>query len=464
VVCGLPPGAIWSLEGMMKFDDLSGKQEAMRLRQKNSKQEAKTQRNVLPEPAPSGEVEGKSSQPCQQSRPCATCGNETTNPRFCSRSCASINKTTQPTLRLQGECARCWVALSRKKEYCLDCIPALTAEKDERRRRLLQNYQSWLTPTGEQKEAPIPQVTSTILIKTYAGIHGHELVLTPERPAGELIDALIAICFSRPPYLHEHDALRYISLLNELRGFRTIQPYSPKYPSPETTLDKLQIDHLAPALQHWVYSYFREGHHEMMPAYALDTARFVQAFIGQESSYVADRQTTGEPTDNWKLEPLVMMRKDGYWARSQLLFDTSFKRDFSRRFGPRVRCQVPDGGSLNLREYPWLKELPRWKSGDRFVFRINRCHLTADSWDQGLDLFTCEEKHKPHFDLMEEFQFYGEIYPNEFTVRITGTVPGRWITDAARYSRGDELFVPVPRWSPQISQATETSHEAPPQL
>ena len=48
--------------------------------------------------------------------------------------------------------------------------------------------------------------------------------LTCENTAGELIDQLIGICFAQPPYLRKADAMRYVSLLNELRAFECIVP------------------------------------------------------------------------------------------------------------------------------------------------------------------------------------------------------------------------------------------------
>ena len=55
-------------------------------------------------------------------RKCETCGRPTSNPRFCSRSCAAVtNNAASPKRRPEGECQRCQTTISRSKRYCEAC-------------------------------------------------------------------------------------------------------------------------------------------------------------------------------------------------------------------------------------------------------------------------------------------------------------------------------------------------------
>src|ERR1700688_4539871 len=93
-------------------------------------------------------------------RKCETCGRETSNPRFCSRSCAAVtNNVAFPKRKPEGECERCWTAISRRKRYCEACETIVKAGKVEQQRRLEENYQSWLTPNGERGEGPVVQMS-----------------------------------------------------------------------------------------------------------------------------------------------------------------------------------------------------------------------------------------------------------------------------------------------------------------
>jgi hypothetical protein len=430
----------------MKPEELARAQEEMRLRRKTVK-EPKPQPTASRQHVPAAAVQQRDSACTAQSHHCATCGQETTNPRFCSRSCAATsNKLAQS--RVRGECARCWVALSSRKKYCPECSAVIAAEEDERQHRKEMNYRSWLTPSGELREAPILQITSTVVFESHRNFDRDNVILTPERPVSELIDLLIGVCFNHPPYLREADTLRYVSLLHELRGFKTQDYYARENPRKDTTAGNLKIDRLAPILENWVRSYFvGDDHHAMMPAYALDAARFLQMQIASPGGDVLERQG---PDDGpyWKLEPLVILREGSLWDRYDL-FGRSFRAEFSRSFGPLVRCTVPEGGSLKLNDYPVLKGLNSYDPGDQFLFRIRRCHLTGEAWGGDANYFECEDRGNPRFDLMNEFQFFGNIYPDEFRLDITGVVPGWWITDAVRFTDAAEgRFAPIPRWDP----------------
>lgn len=61
---------------------------------------------------------------------CANCKIETTNPKFCSRSCAaSHNNRLIPKRRPESICAMCGGACTTKRTYCSDCWQIKSQEK-----------------------------------------------------------------------------------------------------------------------------------------------------------------------------------------------------------------------------------------------------------------------------------------------------------------------------------------------
>lgn len=53
---------------------------------------------------------------------CLQCSKETTNPKFCSRSCAAtFNNKKQPKRRLEQRCKLCQELCTRERTYCQTC-------------------------------------------------------------------------------------------------------------------------------------------------------------------------------------------------------------------------------------------------------------------------------------------------------------------------------------------------------
>lgn len=75
-------------------------------------------------------------------RACVGCQDETTNPRFCSRSCSvRYNNTKSPKRKKEGVCAGCGAGCASTRKYCNSCNPG------EHRRS--QFIQGWLN--GEER-------------------------------------------------------------------------------------------------------------------------------------------------------------------------------------------------------------------------------------------------------------------------------------------------------------------------
>ena len=375
---------------------------------------------------------------------CEACGKETANPRFCNRSCAARkNNSAFPKRKPGGECAKCRTAITSRKKYCQGCQSVVTAEKEEQKRRREQNYRSWLTPAGEKRDGPVKKMR----VKTiFTAETWPREKLSAKSSTHDLLDHLIGICCADTPYLRKQDAMRYVSLLNELRETE-FQDWSHGAET-KTTVDRTSIERLPEALRGWVYDYFNIGNHPMMPAYAMDAARFIELHV------------RGFDTGEWSIDALVPTH-DTVW--NEVLFDRAFRKCFSTKFGPLVSCKVPDTGYTISPAY-YVEQL---KPGSRFLFRIHRCHLSESS--RCFEI-VCDDAEIRH-DLMSEFCFTGEIIlhrtrdgnwgpvaPDRCAVSLpeitfdlrtaSASVSGRWITHALARSNGEGYLQPVPRWSP----------------
>ena len=379
---------------------------------------------------------------------CETCGRPTSNPRFCSRSCAAVtNNAASPKRKLEGECQRCRTAVSRRKRHCDTCQSIVDAEKADRQRRRNENYRSWLTPDGERREGPIVEMSVTKVYQSAPCRSGKKL--SSENTADELIDQVIGICFAEPPYLRKSDTMRYVSLLNELKAFEFID-FSSQTTHRSRAKD-IPIRHLPAVLESWVNHYFGEAYHPMMPEYALDTGRLIEFHV------------EGSHQFGWDLKPIVES-SEGAWRTD--IFDTSFRKYFTTRFrGLRFLCQVPETGySVNQPKY-----LMTLRPDDKFLIRIERCHLSLGWRGGGYDTI-CEDADL-ECDLMSEFSFDGELFvretaktifdrfaPNTFiavareseaTEKFSVSVPARWITHAVIRPEGEDVLLPVPQWDPE---------------
>ena len=379
-------------------------------------------------------------------RKCETCGRPTSNPRFCSRSCAAVtNNAASPKRKPEGECQRCRTAVSRSKRYCEACRAIVDAENAEQQRRRHENYQTWLTPNGERREGPVIEMFVTKTFKVDR--NGPREKLTSENTSGELINQLIGICFADPPYLRKSDAMRHVSLLNELKAFECLV-LAPQGKS-KALLKDLPIRRLPFVLEQWVSSYLETGNHPMMPAYAMDTGRLLEFHV---AGYRYE----------WALEGIV---EAGGKVWPSGTFDSQFRKYFTTRFGGlRVLCQVPES-EHSIDQPEWIRTL---KPKDKFLVRIDRCHLSAGWGGSGYDVI-CNDSDL-ECDLMSEFCFTGELSvrgnatadsntfaPGAFTVasketsathELSVSVPARWITHALIWGDAGLLPVPVPHWDP----------------
>jgi hypothetical protein len=258
--------------------------------------------------------------------------------------------------------------------------------------------------------------------------------------AGEFLDALIGLCAEPPEYLHPQDAVRYLYLLPLLKGF-----FNSIFTRPDLRgrlVANLTIEELCQwdVLQHWVHTYYGRGAveaHPLLAHFALDAAQFVMAHAYGRRQIL--REIGGE-YHIYSVEPMVKELKEPMYSLT--VTDKNFRREFTMENGwawARARGVVPEGGRIKSL---YVGRPDYAAPGAVFFFRIARCHL-SESWN---DCHVAAGEETPRaFDLMDEFQFSGEIKGTPSSIE-TRNVPARWLT----HGRKDQQeWVPLPWLEPR---------------
>lgn len=317
---------------------------------------------------------------------CLACGKETKNPKFCDRSCAAkYNNRTSPKRRPEGKCARCGAVNPCGRKYCEAC----RAELNRQAARKSENIRSWRTLAGVEKEAKIDRawVSRTTVFDT----HGPSL--SAGTPSGQLIDRLIGICFAGAEYLRPDDARRHVVFLDHLKEF-AFERYEWKRPSRVIQVKDIPIDGLSLALERWIFSFFGEGHHALMPSYALDTATFIERHAVGYYHY---------HPESWRIKPIV---EDQDSRRELIRFCTpQFKKEFTERMGrSHVIARVPAGGRIcDGSGTDFASE------GDEFLASLSRCHLSSNFYDGYAYHYSSREENAGRYDISADFIFRSKV-------------------------------------------------------
>lgn len=222
---------------------------------------------------------------------CIVCGSPTANPKFCSRSCAAKhNNVSSPKRRPEGKCSKCGTSILTKDRYCKTCLEEVRSQQT----REAANIRRWSTVSGDWEEHSIEKVA--VQKRAIFQIDSTLPSISKNDRSGRLLDRLIGLCFSAPEYLCHEDAARYITLLNELKRFnctswRRAQPLQMK-------VEDLPIDELGRAIADWVQAYFGDNRCALLPAYALDTAVFIERHVS--GHYQANPEW-------WEIEPMLVL-------------------------------------------------------------------------------------------------------------------------------------------------------------
>jgi hypothetical protein len=382
---------------------------------------------------------------------CIVCNSPTANPKFCSRSCAAKhNNTVTPKRKPEGKCLKCGSPIITKEQYRKVCVEGIRAEQV----RKADNIRKWRTVLGTWSEQPVQRVgvskrTVFEVLVNIPPIEAHD-------PVGKLLDRLTGLCFSGLKYLRHEDAARHIALLQELKQFNCtiwggVNRVSMK-------VESLPISDLGIALGDWIFSYFDDNRCALLPAYALDTAMFIEAHIS------GHYQMEPEP---WEIKPIVPDIGRGSFG-----VDARFKSSFTSRFAATiVRCRVPQGSAIKVQQKNLIS------SGQEVCAVIKRCHLSSNfqnqTWlrteaptEETLDLgfeFIGEILligEGSLFDWLNDSEQYpirtvllpeaGQLFYNCYHMDLS--FPGNWIHSAGRFDNGNIHLLPVPRWDAEIGE------------
>ncbi len=371
---------------------------------------------------------------------CIECGRPTKNPRFCGRTCAArYNNRKNPKRRPEGKCRVCGSPIVAAKRLCCTC----RQRKQEER----QNIQTWKSPTGDQIKRQVPAVN--VMARVIFDIWGPAVKrFTLHGPSGPFLEALIGLCYARPPYIRAEDVPRYGSLVDSLMRFR----WSERFWEPDAPTEAVQdirLARLGPAIRQWIRSFFDTWFHPLMATYALDAACFINA------------HATGKQFSSDRSHPALIpaMIGDGDGFSLPCTWDSTFKRELTAQNigGVVVVAQVPEGAAVVGPSGETV-----FDARTRFVFQIARCHLST-RWTDGPTLLATESD-QPEHDIAEDMWVEGCVLPRESNRRLdcevlsreqlaalsahtSATIPVRWITHAEqRGPESDVQFMPVPSW------------------
>lgn len=328
---------------------------------------------------------------------------------------------------------------------CRDVVQAEQA-------REAANIRRWRTVEGNWSEQPVQRISvrkQTIFSAEWGSR------TDAREPTGILLDKLIGLCFSVPEYLREEDAARYIALLEELREFNCEVWQGTK--RARVKVKDLPVCDLGRVIGDWVFSYFDDSRCYLLPAYALDTAEFVEAHVSGHHQF-------GPPP--WEIAPMVEP------IERTFQLDAQFKSHFTSRFaGTIVRCKIPEGATIKFQGKIFVG------SGQEFCAAIKRCHLSTNFQD-AIILHT----EAPKIETVDlGFQFVGDMLLNgesslmdwledsnghPFTPVLLPEskqpfhsyrfldvdFPANWIHAVGRYENDQIQLRPIPRWEAETEK------------
>jgi hypothetical protein len=283
-------------------------------------------------------------------------------------------------------------------------------------------------------------------------------VLGPADTCGRFIDILLGVLASAPEYVRSSDAGRHAAMLLEFRRFEFDDHRRGQEPvkAPVATAPVTECHFAA---RQWVSAYLGSENHPLMSTFAVDTVRFMQAHaLGQYQSGV-----TGPM---WRIErmfdrPTTSGRRGpDEWG----IIDQDLKRDITSVVGGLwVEAQVGEKCRVFDRDE---RARPILESGDRFLFRIHRCHL-SQSFSE-FPALEVEEDDPPPIDIAGDDEFYGSlalgasggaIQPfaaaetdvlelgRQLRFKREFRIAPRWITAALLHRDRKLVRLPVPAWS-----------------
>ena len=365
---------------------------------------------------------------------CPVCTKKTSNPKFCSRSCAAIsNNKKNPKRKPEGNCSECGIAISRSRKRCKDCSNTLELEKE----RELNNIHIFQTQQGKI-EKKLPRVFNS---KYFAFENGPYTQLSLDDECGTLINYLLSLIANAPSYISPYDLNWLPAMLLRLLDEK-IECYTNKA---ITKLAKLPIKYIAPYLEDWIWSLFKEYHHPILPIFALATSQFIERHLFGFYFY---HETDSTP---WKIIPWIHSNSQTAKKNFYFLDNSTFKKRFTESIkGHCFICSIPDTVCVKLHSM-WVKDIPIPNS---FQFFIERCYLSQAPIGTFNDFKIYFKSAKPEFDIFADcllpgkYKHYSDTEGKFFYLNIE--IPVRWVTaiKTCSYFQGERLekIIELPTW------------------
>jgi len=361
---------------------------------------------------------------------CINCNSPTTNPRFCSRSCsASYNNKAHPKRKPEGKCNKCDTPIKSQKSLCDKCNQL---EKQEANRHK-QNIHVFQGPNGPfEKKLPYISNSSSFVFSS------SPTNLTLETSCEELIYYLLSLLTDKPEYIRPSD-IRWLSAML-IHLLETKIDYKNHWNENITSISNLPIKRIASYLETWVWSFFKDNWHPLLPSFALATCQFIDAHLFGFYERANSTQYT-----SWKIKPWFQGKENRNFNDRKIWFlnDKQFKKEFTEKMGYlTVACTIPNGSLLTLPSYI----SPDVSGPANFDIEMKRCYLSTSTSDP----IFCSGKESDNslFDIFSDFEFTGDIlsingeklHRNHLGARI----PARWAIGIKHYD--SELIICLPDW------------------
>lgn len=257
---------------------------------------------------------------------------------------------------------------------------------------------------------------------------------------GDTIVKLITLAKSDLPYVRT-DLLRKIpALLTNFHDFRFSHSVFVRgiMKEREVEVKAALLSDLDYCLMKWVLSFMALEDHLLLPTYALACAKFISSHIHGRVNWHDENW--------WQIEGML----DSTYKDFPFYHDTQFKKRVTKHIGHTIAlAKVPEGSVIILGQ-----SNKRIESGDEFLFKIQRSHLSSGLFDYSF--FTIDQP-KTEFDLFDDLRFRGAILfkPSKRTMylpeecdyeELSGEIPVTWISYIRKNFIDQENQEALPDW------------------
>lgn len=370
---------------------------------------------------------------------CLECLQLTSNPKFCSSSCAArFNNKKRPKRRPEGQCSKCGASIPKRSSICESC----KLKESELANKKNQNIREITTRIGVvEKKLPKIHVSKKLIFKYFEYGVTKEIDYKKDK-CGDFLDQVIEITFNRPQYVPEKMVQRTITLINDFLNF--------EFPIPSFACDKgsgskgikvadWPMSLIGRACEVWIYSFFKDKHYPLLPIFALSTAEYIRAHLKGYSGYYGENE-------DWELKGPLLPSRQGYYGSMEFLEDREFKKRFTQRMGSiLINFKIPPGVMVKGQEYFGNEVflLPD------VLMECRRCYLSEDFYDYYNEIFI-QDNRQNEINIFSGFRipggvFYGPPKDNYHYKLLRGSLPGEWIVGVTQPDICSE-FVKIPEW------------------